>query len=84
MAPGSRSSSISGRSKNQRGDVIGATNCFYDITERKLSEQALRRAELESVRVNACELDNCIGETTELLRRSKSLLRSVGRNSEVT
>ena len=28
--------------KNQRGDVIGAINCFYDITQRKLSEDALR------------------------------------------
>ena len=70
--------------KNQRGSVIGAINCFYDITERKLSEEALRRAELESARVTARELDTCIGETTELLRRSKSLLRSVGRKSEVT
>jgi PAS domain-containing protein len=68
--------------QNQRGDVIGAINCFYDITARKLSEEALRRAELELVRVNTRELDTYIGETTELLERSKSLLRSVGRKSD--
>ena len=28
--------------KNQRGEVIGAINCFYDITHRKLNEEALR------------------------------------------
>ncbi len=28
--------------KNQRGEVIGAINCFYDITQRKLNEEALR------------------------------------------
>ena len=29
--------------KNQRGEVIGAINCFYDITERKRSEEAQAR-----------------------------------------
>lgn len=28
--------------KNPRGDVIGAINCFYDVTERKVAEEALR------------------------------------------
>ena len=31
--------------KNQRGEVTGAINCFYDITERKKAEEALRRWE---------------------------------------
>ncbi len=37
--------------KNPRGEVIGAINCFYDISQRKHAEEALQRAhdELESV-----------------------------------
>src|SRR5262249_3972588 len=27
---------------NLRGEVIGAINCFYDVTERKRTEEALR------------------------------------------
>ena len=34
--------------KNERGDVIGAINCFYDITSRKQTEEALRQS-LEDV-----------------------------------
>jgi PAS domain S-box-containing protein len=30
--------------KNERGDVIGAVNCFYDITARKQTEEALRQS----------------------------------------
>jgi PAS domain S-box-containing protein len=33
--------------KNERGDVIGAINCFYDITVRKQTEEALRSKEAE-------------------------------------
>lgn len=29
--------------KNQLGEVTGAVNCFYDISERKLAEQAIAR-----------------------------------------
>lgn len=32
--------------KNDRGEVTGAINCFYDITERKRAANALRRAEV--------------------------------------
>jgi two-component system CheB/CheR fusion protein len=31
--------------KNQHGEVAGAINCFYDITERKLAEAALIKSE---------------------------------------
>lgn len=29
--------------KQEHGEIIGAINCFYDITERKLAEEAQRR-----------------------------------------
>jgi signal transduction histidine kinase len=32
--------------KSERGEVTGAINCFYDITERKQAEQARRRIEV--------------------------------------
>jgi PAS domain S-box-containing protein len=32
---------------NERGDVIGAINCFYDISSRKQTEEALRAREAE-------------------------------------
>jgi PAS domain S-box-containing protein len=32
--------------KNEQGEVTGAINCFYDITERKQREQAQRRIEV--------------------------------------
>jgi PAS domain S-box-containing protein len=32
--------------KNEQGEVTGAINCFYDITERKQAEQVQRRIEV--------------------------------------
>lgn len=47
QANGERKSVMVGPSalKNERGEIIGAINCFYDITDRKKSERALRRSE---------------------------------------
>jgi len=32
--------------KNERGEITGAINCFYDITERRAKEEARRRLEV--------------------------------------
>ncbi len=39
--------------KNEQGEITGAINCFYDITERKEMEQRLRDSE-EQIREQAC------------------------------
>src|ERR1043166_5986497 len=31
--------------KNERGDITGALNCFYDVTDRKAAEERLRQSE---------------------------------------
>jgi PAS domain S-box-containing protein len=62
--------------KDQRGEVIGAINCFYDITERKLSEEALRRSDsnkTEFLAMLAHELRNPLAPilvSIEILRRA--------------
>jgi signal transduction histidine kinase/CheY-like chemotaxis protein len=65
--------------KNQRGDVIGAINCFYDITERKLSEDTLRQSDrnkTEFLAMLAHELRNPLAPilvSIEILRRAHGI-----------
>ena len=65
--------------KNQRGEVIGAINCFYDITQRKVNEEALRVSDsnkTEFLAMLAHELRNPLAPirvSIEILRRAQQL-----------
>jgi signal transduction histidine kinase len=64
--------------KNQRGEVTGAINCFYDITERKRATNALHRAEV--LTASNAKLIKSENRARQLLKRSHLLqnkLRSV-------
>jgi PAS domain S-box-containing protein len=55
--------------KNEQGDILGAINCFYDITERKQAEHALLAAKNEIAR-HALELEQVVTERTGQLRET--------------
>ncbi len=61
--------------KNERGDIIGAINCFYDITARKEMEDSLResdRRKSEFLAMLAHELRNPLApirHSVEVMRR---------------
>jgi len=51
--------------KNERGEVTGAINCFYDITERKEAEAAQRRIEVMAATNRKLELEIAQRRTVE-------------------
>jgi signal transduction histidine kinase len=65
--------------KNERGDVMGAINCFYDITARKETEEALRdsdRRKNEFLAMLAHELRNPLApirHSLEVMRRARKI-----------
>ncbi len=61
--------------KNDRGEVTGAINCFYDVTERKKAENALRRAEL--LAASNAKLIKSEEYARRLLKRSHLLQRKL-------
>jgi PAS domain S-box-containing protein len=61
--------------KDEQGEVIGAINCFYDVTERRRMQEALRQSE-ERFRHLAETLDAKVRiGTRELEERNAKMLR---------
>jgi PAS domain S-box-containing protein len=62
--------------KDDRGEVIGAINCFYDVTERKKAEEIRHQAE-KALRLANEELESVVQKRTASLRHlSIQLMRS--------
>ena len=59
--------------KNDHGEITGAINCFYEITERKAAEEALRKARVLVSR-HAGQLEKLvIKRTAELTAKNRQL-----------
>ena len=61
---------------NDRGEIIGAINCFYDVTERKRMEELLRQLN--------DKLEARVAERTEELTESQKRLRALAAELNVT
>ena len=69
--------------KDDQGEITGAINCFYDVTERKRAEEALRQSVTERIRAEEDlrlaneELESMVQKRTAALRHlSAKLMRS--------
>jgi len=54
---------------NKQGEITGAINCFYDITERKRSEQMLAQAQAQ-LADRATQLEALVAERTARLQET--------------
>jgi signal transduction histidine kinase/PAS domain-containing protein len=73
--------------KNERGEIMGAINCFYDITERKRAQEKLREADVLLSR-HANKLEKTVTRRTAQLtvtnRRLEAAIESTRASEERT
>ena len=65
--------------KNEQGEIVGAINCFYDISARKHTEEALRAARSQLAR-HAGELQGLVIRRTRQLTVANRALKTTVRS----